>query len=417
MDDWAVAQARVALLNERRLTTTERIRAYRVLAEVEPTTYLPRLAEELGRLTYEKDLQGKPEASIALAEEAVEAARRIPETHPERPAALMGALDTCQWHLYESGRHQDAFALRAEMASISRSEPSAGETGLGRWALGLAENGRYEEAAAAYAELDRLYPTKEPSYGAAAWRVVAWAAASEAAGDVEGALAKFADLVELERVNVAADAGPLTCLVYALVHHARLLAADGRLDGAVTVLEEAEPVCAELAATGERRSWSGYQTSFWAVLLAASARADERFPPAEPRPHLGAPVHTWAPHVRGWMSEEECAALRDEIEVLRPGADAAPEEHLGELVTLHRRLTVRCAVRDEFRPCRFPEPSRPLFDEGIALARRLRPRDDGIALVRALLDRSGLLLAGNEYDEGHRDFLEALSLLRSLATA
>ncbi|SFP84893.1 hypothetical protein [Actinomadura madurae] len=405
MDEWDVTQARVALLRGKRLSTVEEVRIYRVLAEVEPGLYLPKLALALRALTYAEELRHKPEARAELAMEALEVAKRIPSGHPERSEVLADALDACRWQLCEAGRHEDAFELHAEIVESSRGTDIPG---LHLWAVALAEEGRYAESASVFAELTD--PAATPSDHALPWNLISCAAQFEAAGDAEAALARSSDLVELEQANVDHETGPMTCYVYAAVNHARLLGILGRDGDAVAALEAAEPVCAELAATGERKSWSGYQTAFWAVLLSVSSRADERFPQTGPRPPLGVNFHHWAPHVRGWYGEEERAALRDEVEALRPGAEAAPRRHLRELVALHRRLTVRAAVSRDHRA---PLPLSALFEEGVVLAERLRPFDGGVALRTALLDRSTFSLAGGDHEGGYADFVKALALMRS----
>ncbi|MGW0701684.1 hypothetical protein ACWD0A_20675 [Streptomyces sp. NPDC002867] len=56
------------------------------------------------------------------------------------------------------------------------------------------------------------------------------------------------------------------------------------------------------------------------------------------------------------------------------------------------------------------EPLRPLFDEGVVLARRLAETDEyagRAVLARALTDRSTLLVAAKRYAEARDDFLEA----------
>ena len=294
--------------------------------------------------------------------------------------------------------------------SRSRRGRAAGEPGLHSWAVALAEEGRHAEAAAVYADLVEAEAHDEASSGTGDWNLMAWAVQREAAGDIQAAIARSNDLVERCRLSVDQQTGPMACLVYALVNHARLLGISATATGAHAALQAAEPICVELARTGEPKSWSGYQTTYWAVLLAASGRADEQFPPTGPRPPLGVSFQHWSPHVRGWWGDQERATLQQQIQGLRPHADAAPERHLKELVRLHRRLLIRTAVHVEFRTHLLLEPLKPIFDQGVTLARRLRPLDNGTALRTALLDRSTLLLAGKDYKAGYNDLREALTL-------
>ncbi|WP_406390694.1 hypothetical protein [Streptomyces sp. NBC_00887] len=68
----------------------------------------------------------------------------------------------------------------------------------------------------------------------------------------------------------------------------------------------------------------------------------------------------------------------------------------------------------ESRTHLFVDPVRPLFDEGVALTRRLAEVDGAqvrIPPARALTDRSTLLIAGKRYGEALADFREAVDLL------
>ncbi|MFE5403003.1 hypothetical protein ACFQ9Z_16970 [Streptomyces sp. NPDC056580] len=81
-------------------------------------------------------------------------------------------------------------------------------------------------------------------------------------------------------------------------------------------------------------------------------------------------------------------------------ASEGADEHLGELVRLQRAFTIRSAVHWEQRSQRFVERARPLFDDGVRLARRLSqhdPVDGARALARALIDRSTFHTAAHEF--------------------
>lgn len=99
---------------------------------------------------------------------------------------------------------------------------------------------------------------------------------------------------------------------------------------------------------------------------------------------------------------------------MAPRAAEDPDQHLAELVRLHRVLTVRSAVYWENRTHLFAERVRSLFDDGVGLARRLSQHDpvDGTrTLARILIDRSTFHTAAREFRAALGDFREALSYL------
>ncbi|MFI7187096.1 hypothetical protein [Streptomyces anthocyanicus] len=78
-------------------------------------------------------------------------------------------------------------------------------------------------------------------------------------------------------------------------------------------------------------------------------------------------------------------------------------DRLAEQIRLHRMLTVRWALSWECRTARVRE----LFDEGVALARRLR-RQDAVAgdraLATALTSRATFQVAAKEFTAALDDF-------------
>ena len=108
-------------------------------------------------------------------------------------------------------------------------------------------------------------------------------------------------------------------------------------------------------------------------------------------------------------------ALEEQVAGLAEEARAAPDEHLAALVALHRRLTIRSAVHRENRGHRVLKPLRPLFNEGVALARRLADvaatEQSRVALGQALTDRSMFLVAAEQYGEAYDDYREVVDLL------
>ncbi|MFJ7069820.1 hypothetical protein [Streptomyces sp. NPDC101115] len=134
-DQNAVLRARVLLLGSGEPSLWERIGAYRVLAEVSPRAYLPKLADALVERGQEL---GDPEVKARLFAEAVEAARRIEAGAPCRAERLRQALDAQQGVLLALGRRAGGRAAREEPAAAG---------GSGRPAQVPAEEGRFEEAA------------------------------------------------------------------------------------------------------------------------------------------------------------------------------------------------------------------------------------------------------------------------------
>ncbi|MCQ4206553.1 hypothetical protein [Streptomyces longispororuber] len=80
--------------------------------------------------------------------------------------------------------------------------------------------------------------------------------------------------------------------------YAQVLDTQGRTEQAAAVRQEALALLTKLAASGEGKSWSGCQRSFWAVLLMFSRTDSDRPTPGEPRPPSGATPCHWPPDVR-----------------------------------------------------------------------------------------------------------------------
>ncbi|MGC0327548.1 hypothetical protein RKD23_000538 [Streptomyces sp. SAI-170] len=290
------------MLASGRRTPREEVDAYRVLARVSPASYLPRLVKALLSLTYDTRLGRRHPASLALCEEAVAVARTVDPAEPARADLLYRALDACQRELYDVGRRAEGLALRAEMLSIGRAQAERSGSpvvrGLRDWAAGCSEEGRYAEAADALTEWVAAILPDGPSDGTLAWSLLEWIAALHDAGRPDEALAAYRTLVDMEADEAAGDRGPIVCHLYSLIGYARLLDTYGRGSQAAAVRQEALAVLTGLHATGERKSWSGYQASFWAVLLSCSGADSERPAAGEPRPPFGATPMEWSPDVR-----------------------------------------------------------------------------------------------------------------------
>ncbi|MFJ2239824.1 hypothetical protein [Streptomyces sp. NPDC087859] len=407
VDQDAVLRARTMLLESGRPSVARQVEAYRVLAVVSPLTYMPKLAQALLSASYEPEIRDLPEAKLAWRAEAAATARRVDESDPNRTELLVRALDAYRFGLYEVGRRAEGLAVCEEMAEAGRWGFEHGQVqhpAYGHWPLAvvLAEEGRHGEAAeicGRVVDAERPLTPGDNSF----WSQVEWTAALDAAGRHEGALDAFAELVEVTRAEVAAQDKALAMQIWQLVHLAGMLDAAGRHGEAGATRQEALAHLAELDLTGEPKSWSNI-LSWWSTLLALSGRPAEPTPSADaPGPAFGAALLQWSPDVRKAYFDG-LGPLADQVEALRQD----PSSSLPELVGLHRRLTVRTAVYRERRSHRILKPLRPVFDERVALARRLAEREE---LGRALTDRSMFLVAAKQYGEAYDDFREACALL------
>ncbi|MFE1551000.1 hypothetical protein [Streptomyces sp. NPDC058718] len=385
-DEDAVLRARVALLGSRRLTIREEVEAYRVLAEVSPQAYLPKLVQVLVDCSYSL---GNAELRPALYAEAVAAARRFDAEVPNRDKLLRQALHSHELALFAVGRRAEGRAVCEELA---RTAP------YGRLALVLAEEGRHAEAAELYG---RHVTPGAPDVSD--WTLIEWAAELDAAGRHEEALEVFGGLVDDTRHRAAEDRTPLASSVWKLNHYAGMLRAAGHRREEAAARREALALLARLAQGGEPASWGNIRAT-WVTLLVLSGRpAEPAATPESPLPPFGAyTFHGWSPDTREAYFGS-VPALEGEVVALRESGD------LPGLVAAHRRLTVRRALHRETRGFRDEESLRPVFDEGVALARRL-PASPG-TLVQALTDRSMFLAAVERYAEAHADFVEAFALL------
>ncbi|MFH8447046.1 hypothetical protein ACH4D3_38350 [Streptomyces sp. NPDC018026] len=417
MDQDDIVRARNVLLASGRRTPGEEVDAYRVLSQVSPAAYLPLLARALQRLSYDASVGEWHPFSLALCEEAVAAARSIDPAETARANVLYQALDSCQRQLYMAGRRAEGLAMRAEMLAIGRAQAEASGNsavqGLEDWAAGLSEEGRYAEAADAMTELVNAILPHGSRSGALAWSLLEWIAALHDAGRFDEALAAFETLVGMEAAEAANDSGPMACHLYSLIGYAHMLDANGRGEQAAHVRQDALALLTELADTGERKSWSGYQASFWAVLLTMSGADSDRPPSDGPRPPSGVGVMRWSSDTTQRYFDSR-HALREEVDALAPRATEDPDRHLAELVRLHRVLTVRSAVYWEHRTHLFVERVGSLFHDGVCLARRLAQHDPvqgPRTLARLLIDRSTFHTAAGEFRPALDDFRQALSYL------
>lgn len=409
IDQDAVLRARNVLLGSGRPSPRQMVDACRVLAEVSPATYLPRLSRALRDLGYASELGDKPEMRLALFEEAAEAAYAMDASDPKRAETLLAALDSRQRALLELGRRPEALAVREEMAAVSRraldTDPDAPvRRWLEPWARALAEEGRHREAAELHEESVRIGRPHGPQCGGFAWGLLEWMASAEAAGLRDAAVAAARELVAIQRQDRAErDLSP-ELLLFALVRLAELLDGYGEFGPASAAYDEAAELLDGLAAGTSRADQGSYLYTYWAVLFGLSGRGDEVFAPGRPVPCFGAePV---------WWTIDARAAYFGEVPALREAFDASadPVARVG----LHRRQRVRATLDAEHRRgYRYLELVGGLFDEGVTLARHLYALDPAVGsapLARALLDRASASITDRRFTDAHADFREALAL-------
>lgn len=408
------------LLGSGYLSVDQQVEAYRVLAEVSPMAYLPKLAEALVSQGYAAELRDRPDIRLALHAEAVAAARRVDASHPKRTELLVQALHAYQGDLYAVGRRAEGFAVCEEMAEAGRWGFEHGQVtspvhGHGRLAVVLAEEGRHREAADICGKVVHDTPPERRA-GLSFWDAVEWAAELDAAGDHDAALEAFAEFVDASRGQVEAGTTSLAIMTWQLVHHSRMLDAAGRRAEAREARKEVLTLLTELRETGEPKGWSNI-LAWWTTLLALSGRSAE--PPASPgapAPAFGADSFHWSPDIKRAYFDG-LATLEEKVAALAEAARTDPHRHLPKLVCLQRRLTIRTALRQVHRSNHILEPLRPVFDEGVALARCLADltgdADQGgrEALGRALSDRSTFLVAAKQYGAAYDDFVEVIDLL------
>ncbi|MFD6423357.1 hypothetical protein [Streptomyces sp. NPDC060198] len=385
IDHDAVLRARVLLLGSGRPSRAELVGAYRVLAEVSPKAYMPKLVDVLLALRHESR---DPKVDLALAAEASRAARRIEVGAPNRAERLYRALDACQASLFALGHRAEGRAICEELAGAGRSEPLAGV---------LAEEGYFREAA----ELDEEAARNgilEHSF----WSMVRWAANLEGAGLHDAASAVFRELLEETRRKAAEQRTALAVLTWELVHFSRMREAVGDEASAAAARREALSVLEELAATGEPEDWSCV-LGWWRTLFVLSGRAAEpAASPESPMPPFG--------------TELRCSRdVRDGFPGMLPGLEAEAARVRGGgwlfgVVEVQRGVGIRAAVRVGDRPYLFKGRFMAYFGEGVTLARRLPGYH--ARLARVLTDRSVFLVAAGSFESAYGDFAEAVALLR-----
>ncbi|MFF5920733.1 hypothetical protein ACFY8C_20670 [Streptomyces flavochromogenes] len=389
VDHDAVLRARTMLLGSGRPSWRQEVEAYRVLAEVSPAAYLPKLAATLTSYRNNHWRTARPEVELACHAEAADAARRIDRGEPNRTEVLCWTLDSYRRTLLTAGRRAEAFAVCEEMAEAGRLGFERGQVqspahGQCRLATMLAEEGRHGEAADLRG------------------RSVAAVGDLDAAGRHEEALAAFTEHMDRIRSEIESGASSSANLVWELVHRSKMFDTGGRREEAGADRREALRILARLAEGGEPGLRSN-DLGRWSTVFALSGRAAE--PPGTrdaPMPPFGIDCLHWSPDAK----ESYVAGIPSlETDV----AELAAAGRIAEAVEAHRRLVRRSAVLHERHAHGIEECLRPLFDEGVALARRVPAMPETI--VRSLTDRAMFLAAVARYGDAHADFAEAMALL------
>ncbi|MEU3778675.1 hypothetical protein AB0F11_36830 [Streptomyces sp. NPDC032472] len=113
----AVLRARVALLGSGTLPVRHEVAAYRLLVQVSPLAYLPRLAEALYEYS-RQEFALQPDIALALRAEAVAAARRMHAMEPERAWLLRTALERYRKQLDRMGRGEEVATVDEEITLL-----------------------------------------------------------------------------------------------------------------------------------------------------------------------------------------------------------------------------------------------------------------------------------------------------------
>ncbi|MEU8664863.1 hypothetical protein [Actinoplanes philippinensis] len=412
--------ARTVLIGSSEPRPYDKVRAYRILARVNPHAYQAHLVKALLEFSYRDGRRSSAPGRLTLLEEMATAVRAVPAGEHRRGELAVHALGAYQRDLYALGRRAEGLAVRTEMAAACRLALAAGdrgwvEWGLRTWAHGLAEEGRHDEAAAALTELlDVTLP--EDNWGTTIWDRLSLIAELEAAGRTGEAITRLSTLLDEDRVKMATDRTSLGDVFRTLIWHARLLDHAGRRDDAGAARHEALGLLRRLAATGEPQNWSGGQYTSAGVLLAVQARDAEPHTTGRPRPALGVAPTDWSPDLRERYFDESGLTRCGAPAVGRPGTlldRARREPDLAERAALRRRVAIRTGVYGLWHHGhRFLEPTLPAFHNSVDAARQLHSHAPGgrPALAHALTDRTVILIAGHRYAEALDDYQEALAL-------
>ncbi|MEU8777910.1 hypothetical protein [Streptomyces sp. NPDC048606] len=408
VDHDAVLRARTTLLGSGTLSPLDEIEAYRVLADVSPLTYRPKLVRALMRRGGAPEFWHRPDVRLALYGRAADAARDLDTAYGQREVLLFEALDRLQRELFAADRHEEARAVRAESVESGWEGFTRGREPHGRLAVVLAEEGRHADAAG-------LWGREVDAAPSARWPALAATAALEAAGRHAEALETFAAFVDAgRRARDTAEAAATTAtgaaatsatasatidLVHRLAYLSRMSEHHADPCQARAARAEALTLLGTIAEGAREQPPTGGDPAFWAALFAMSAADREpRATPDAAGPAFGETPSAWSHHVR--------RAYFDGVPALEAAVAAAGSP--AERLAAQRRSTAAVTLRHVHGDRPVIELA-PLFDEGVRLARDLpEAADRETATATALTDRALFHLAGGRPGPAHADLREVV---------
>lgn len=400
VDHDAIAHAQATLAG-RRPSPAQKVQAYRTLAAWKPKAYALRLAEALREQSW--STHG---GRLDLLREAATFARLAQPATTQEFDVVVDVLDSFQFALYEAHLREEGLAVCEELGALANRPDGGTRRGLNVWACRLAESGRHAEAA----DICIQTAVKEPPGDGTAWSWHIWGlieAVSQArlAGRTALGNELLARVVDTQRAFVVRGDGQERVLLHLLLHQAWVLDADGQIDGSTAAGREALELLAQIvAAGGECRKWSGYQSTLWTTLLAASTATIERGSDTPALPAFGWPITNWSPDLR----DAYCAGV-EKLEVSVPALTEPTS-----VAHARRQIAIRTAVCREWRS---GTPGvtycRPVFNNSVDAARRqFKPRaaSTSVVLAQALVDRAGLAAVDSQFDLALNDLTEAMQV-------
>lgn len=220
----------------------------------------------------------------------------------------------------------------------------------------------------------------------------------EAAEQDTSARSALQALINEDRQHAEQHTGAYAFVIWELLLLASMDREHGREQDAERCDLETEDLLTMLAADGEPKNWSNNLAS-WVVLISLTGRKQDRPSPGKPEAPLFA-HHDWSPDVRVDYLGHGREHLASEVIRLAELAEHKPCAHLGELVEVQRKYTLRSVKYWELRTWRVPDELRRCFDAGVHLARKLVDVNEPLgraALSRALADRTSMHVAARDF--------------------
>jgi hypothetical protein len=414
--------ARTVLIGTKQPSAADKVRALRVLTQANPRANQVRLAKALTELAWQP---GTPaQSQLLLLEEAVAALRKVPEDEPGRAESTVKIMNLYQRKLHESGARAEGLAICVEMAQVSRAAMAAGERGWVEWGVRsyahrLAEEGFHHESA----QLLGAAQVPDDGSGGSVWDRLSLIAELEASRQTADAAETLEKLLDDQRALLQHEKTSLSGIFHSLMWHAGLLDRAGRPSEALAARDEAGKLLQRLAASGEPKVWGGYQYTFAEVHIVAYARDSEPVIPGRPQPPFGVNMSNWSPDLRNAYVDAigniQCQCRDTPTAAVGTLAHQAEHEtRRPELALLRRRIAVRTtAFWLWHRGHNFIEVVLPAVDVSVTASLDWHTQDPaaGLAgLVRALIDQTMVLVAGQRYSDALSSYEEALRLIESL---